>query len=86
MSELASGAATSTVSGTLDPAGVARLDFRANGDSTEYFSGRVDGDLRDGMLRLAFQSKTARACNYLFELRRAPPAQDASSTSTSGPR
>lgn len=66
LSEVASGAPTSTVSGTLDPVGVATLDFRGSG--AEYFSGRVEGTLRGDALGVAFQTQTARACHYNFEL------------------
>lgn len=68
LSELASGRATSTVTGVVDPAGLASLEFRS--DSADHFSGKVDGALRGDVLGLAFQSKTARGCRYAFELAR----------------
>lgn len=61
------GAATSTVTGVLDPAGVASLDFRGSG--ADYFSGKADGALNNGVLGVTFRSKTVRACSYAFELR-----------------
>lgn len=70
LSELASGAATSTVTGTLDNAGLASFDFTSG--NSEYFSGKVDGALKDNTLKLDFRSRTARACSYHFELPRAP--------------
>lgn len=73
LSEVASGATTSTVTGVLDPAGVASLDFKATG--ADYFGGRVDGALANGVLSVAFRSRTARACSYAFELRRTAAAE-----------
>lgn len=67
LSEAASGAATSTVTGVLDPAGVASLDFRGSG--ADYFSGKAEGALNNGVLAVTFRSRTARACSYAFELR-----------------
>lgn len=68
LSELASGRATSTVTGVVDPAGAVSLEFRS--DSADYFSGRVDGSVRGDVLTLGFASKTPRACHYSFELAR----------------
>jgi hypothetical protein len=70
LSEIASGAPTSTVTGTLGSNGVASLDVKAGGP--EYFGGKIDGALKDNTLSLAFRSRTARACSYRFELQRAP--------------
>ena len=70
LSELASGAPTSMVTGTLDNAGLASLEFKSG--NSEHFSGRVDGALKANTLTLDFRSRTARACNYRFELPRAP--------------
>ena len=70
LSELASGVPTSTVTGMLDNAGLASFDFRSG--NSEYFSGKVDGALKDNTLTLDFRSRTARACSYHFELPRAP--------------
>lgn len=68
LSELASGRATSTVTGVVGPSGVASLEFRSDG--ADYFSGKVDGAVRGDVLSLAFRSKTPRACHYSFELAR----------------
>lgn len=68
LSELSSGATTSTISGTIDNSGVVTLDFK--GTSGNYFSGRVDAALKGNLLSLHFRSKTATACNYAFELQK----------------
>ena len=69
-SEIASGAPTSTITATLDNAGLASLEFKSN--NSEYFSGKVDGALKDNALTLDFRSRTGRACSYRFDLPRVP--------------
>jgi len=73
LSEIASGAATSAVTGTVDAAGAVSLDFK--GSTADYFTGKVDGAVRDNVLTIDLRSKTVRACSYHFELQKAPVIQ-----------
>lgn len=68
LSELASGATTSVVRGSVDATGVVTLDFKAS--NPEFFGGRVDGVIKDSQLVLDLKSKTPRACQYGFALAR----------------
>lgn len=72
LSELASGAPTSSVTGELANNGLAALEFKST--NSDYFSGSVGGTLKNDTLSLDLQSRTARACSYHFELQRAPLA------------
>ena len=68
LSEAASGNATSSITGTMDYAGVLTLDFK--GTRAEYFSGCVDGALKDNVLTVDIRSKAASSCTYHFQLRK----------------
>jgi len=70
LSEVASGATTSAVAGTVDGAGVVSLQFKAS--STDYFTGKVDGALKGNTITLDIRTTTAKACSYHFELTRVP--------------
>ncbi len=70
LSEIASGATTSAVAGTVDGLGVVSLQFKAN--STDYFTGKVDGALKGNTITLDIRTTTAKACTYHFELARVP--------------
>jgi hypothetical protein len=70
LSELASGAPTSTVTGTLASNGVAGLEFKSTGG--DYFGGSAEGAVKNNALSLDLHTRTARACSYHFELQRAP--------------
>ncbi len=67
-SELASGAPTSNVRGTLMNNGIAELEFKGRNDN--YFSGKVDGQAKADKLIVNFRLKAATACSYQFELPR----------------
>jgi len=73
LSEIASGATTSTVKGTVDASGVVSFEFKGNTD--DYFSGHIDGLVKTNVLSVDFHSKTTRACNYHFQLQKGPNAQ-----------
>lgn len=68
LSELASGATTSTIAGAVDGAGAVALELKAA--NPDHFSGKVDGTLRSNLLTIEIRTKTARACTYSFELRK----------------
>ena len=70
LSEVASGATTSAVAGTVDTAGVVSLQFQAS--SGDYFTGKVDGALKGNTVTLDIRTTTTKACTYHFELARAP--------------
>lgn len=67
LSEISSGATTSAIAGTLDNTGVVSLEFEGSG---AYFTGKVDGALKDNVVTISFRSKAASACNYRFELKK----------------
>lgn len=62
------GKATSTVKGTLSPNGIISLDFKGSDD--KYFTGKVDGTLKNDTLSIAFRSKATTACNMQFDLKK----------------
>lgn len=68
LSELASGAATSTIAGTVDGSGAVALELKAA--NPDHFGGKVEGTLRNNLLTIEIRTKTARACTYAFELRK----------------
>ncbi|MBS0523157.1 MAG: hypothetical protein JSS04_05930 [Proteobacteria bacterium] len=68
LSEGSGAKATSSVRGTVHPNGVISLDFKGNDD--KYFSGKVDGTLKDDMLSVSFRSKAASACRMEFALKK----------------
>jgi hypothetical protein len=70
LSEAVNGITTSSVVGTLDGAGVVSLQFK--GSNNEYFTGKAAGALRGSTITLDVRTASARACNYHFELNRAP--------------
>lgn len=59
---------TSKVTGTVYPNGIISLDFKGNDD--KYFSGKVDGTLKDNTLSVSFRSKTPSACRMEFNLKK----------------
>jgi hypothetical protein len=67
-SELTSGTPTSNVKGTLMNNGIVELEFK--GRNENYFSGKVDGQLKADKLIVNFRLKAAAACNYQFDLPR----------------
>jgi hypothetical protein len=68
LSEAASGAPTSTITGTVNAAGQATLDFKAS--KADYINGPVDALFRNGILQVDLRSKTSQACTYHFELKK----------------
>jgi hypothetical protein len=70
LSEIASGATTSAIAGTVDGSGVVSLQFKAS--NTDYFKGKVDSALKGNTITLDIRTATAKACTYHFELARAP--------------
>lgn len=68
LSELSSGATTSTIAGTVDASGTVALALKAA--NPDHFSGKIDGTLRNNLLAIEIRTKTARACTYAFELRK----------------
>ena len=67
-SELASGTPTSNVKGTLLNSGIVELEFKGRNDN--YFSGKLEGQLKADRLIVNFRIKAAAACSYQFELPR----------------
>lgn len=68
LSEISNGNTTSSITGTMDYAGVVTLDFKAT--RPDYFSGRVDGALKNNVLTVDIRSKAASSCTYHFELKK----------------
>jgi|tagenome__1003787_1003787.scaffolds.fasta_scaffold20170147_1 hypothetical protein len=67
-SELASGTPTSNVKGTLMNNGMVEFEFKGRNDN--YFSGKVEGQLKADKLIVNFRIKAAAACTYQFDLPR----------------
>lgn len=67
-SELATGTPTSNVKGTLMNTGIVELEFKGRNDN--YFSGKVEGQLKADKLIVNFRIKAATACTYQFDLPR----------------
>ena len=69
LSQVASRVPTSTVTGTLFPTGTVTLEFK-RGNHETFFDGKADGTLANDVLSISWTTKTVRACNYKFELRK----------------
>jgi hypothetical protein len=67
-SELSTGTPTSNVRGALTNNGTVELEFKGRNDN--YFSGKVDGQLKADKLLVNFRLKVATSCTYQFELPR----------------
>jgi hypothetical protein len=74
LSERSNGAPTSTIKGTSTDG---QLALAVSGSSPDYFTGDVTGALSGDNIQLAFRTTTARACNYVFDLRPATTATPA---------
>jgi hypothetical protein len=74
LSETSSGAPTSTVKGSATNGDVA-LSFVGNGP--DYFTGDAAGTRSGDSIRVAFKTKTTKACNYTFDLKPASTAAPA---------
>lgn len=59
---------TSAVTGTVYPNGIISLEFKGSDD--KYFTGKVDGTLKDDTLSVSFRSKTPSACRMEFNLKK----------------
>jgi hypothetical protein len=68
LSEVSAGTLTSAVTGTVDGAGVLSLDFK--GTAPTYFTGKVDGAIKDEVLSIHFKTATAQACSYTLDLKK----------------
>jgi len=68
LSEISGGKSTSTVKGMLYPNGIVSMEFKGSDD--KYFTGKVDGTLKDNTLSVAFRSKAASACRMQFDLKK----------------
>jgi len=74
LSEASNGLPTSTIRGTSTNG---HLMLSISGSGPDYFTGDVPGTLNGDSIQLAFQTKTTRACNYVFDLRPATTATPA---------
>lgn len=68
LSEANSGQPTSTVTGSMDYAGVMTLDFKGSRDS--FFTGRTEAAVRNDILSVSLRTKSSSACTYHFELKK----------------
>jgi hypothetical protein len=68
LSEVSSGNATSSISGTMTYSGIGTVDFK--GTRPDYFSGRVDGVFKNDVFTIDIKSKSANSCAYHFELKK----------------
>ena len=68
--ELSEGAGpkASAVTGTVYPNGIITLEVKGADD--KYFSGKVDGTLKDDTLSVSFRSKAPSACRMEFNLKK----------------
>ncbi|HEX9329390.1 MAG TPA: hypothetical protein VF915_22880 [Reyranella sp.] len=74
LSETSSGAPTSAVKGSATNGEIA-LSFVGNGP--DYFTGQVTGTQSGDGIRVAFKTRTTKACNYTFDLKPASTAAPA---------
>jgi hypothetical protein len=74
LSENSSSTPTSTVKGA---ASNGQLTLSFTGAGPDYFTGEVTGTQTGDSIRIAFKTKTTKACNYTFDLK---PASTASPT------
>lgn len=74
LSENSNGTPTSTVKGSAS-GGQLTLSFVGSGP--DYFTGEVAGTQTGDSIRLAFKTKTTKACNYAFDLKPASTATPA---------
>ena len=74
LSESSSSTPTSTVKGAVSNG---QLTLSFTGSGPDYFTGEVTGTQTADSIRLAFRTKTTKACNYTFDLK---PASTASPT------
>ena len=74
LSESASSTPTSTVKGAVSNG---QLTLSFTGSGPDYFTGEVSGTQTGDGIRIAFRTKTTKACNYTFDLK---PASTASPT------
>lgn len=74
LSESSSSTPTSTVKGAVSNG---QLTLSFTGSGPDYFTGEVTGTQTGDSIRIAFKTKTTKACNYTFDLK---PASTASPT------
>jgi hypothetical protein len=74
LSESSSSTPTSTVKGAVSNG---QLTLSFTGSGADYFTGEVTGTQTADSIRIAFKTKTTKACNYSFDLK---PASTASPT------
>lgn len=74
LSESASAAPTSTVKGSVANGQIA-LSFVGSGP--DYYTGEATGTQSGDSIRIAFKTKTTKACNYTFDLKPASTASPA---------
>ena len=74
LSESASATPTSTVKGS---AANGQLALSFTGSGPDYFTGEATGTQTGDSIRIAFRTKTTKACNYSFDLKLASTASPA---------
>ena len=74
LSENSSSTPTSTVKGAVSNG---QLTLSFTGSGPDYFTGAVTGTQTGDSIRIAFKTKTTKACSYTFDLK---PASTASPT------
>ncbi|HZX84192.1 MAG TPA: hypothetical protein VFF19_11545 [Reyranella sp.] len=74
LSENSNSAPTSTVKGS---AANGQLTLSFVGSGPDYFTGEATGTQSGDSIRIAFKTRTTKACNYAFDLK---PASTASPT------